>query len=351
MVDGLNIKYSVMLIPATMFFYATAIMNPVIILKCQGHLCRERMHSPFDEFDEDIDDFSSYEKWRVSNTTNLQSDGVVTLLKFSHGYVKCDSNCDDCAGWENASDTCKDYNDTEYQSLLDTLQRLSEEPDSSSFFELPSYLQPNCSCKDWCEYCDESNLVSLPGDNGKHRHTQNYWNELQKNCEKWEEQFESDKDEMCNLFSAFTVTMKLTIVGFTWLLAVLVLMMFMEYTNFHIFYKGKCKFCFRTPLFKKILFTVLLTAPVAFMMVTMAQLRYGRTEELLDEYFKLVGDTKFVYDWETRGILMFGLSMASALLSIVVMMMSGTKERHLRTVINYRRGVEYEGVDWKPHVD
>jgi len=346
MVVGLDIKYSVMLIPVTMFFYLTAIMNPIIELKCVGPNCRKRMHS---KFDKNFSRFDSYEEWR-NGSESLQSDGNVTLIRFSHGYVKCDSDCDDCEGKDGASETCTNYNDTEYQLLLDGMENLTESVIGFNH-TLPTYLEPNCNCRDWCTNCDDYDLVSLPGDeDGLHRHMQNFWNKLQTNCKAWEMEFGSSDGEMCKLFERFYFTMALTVIGFVWLGAVLVLMMFMEYTNFHIFNDGKCKCCFRTPRFKKILFTVLLTAPVSFMMYIGLKLMYvGNTEELLDKYFELVG-AEFEYDWDTRGVTMFWISMALALLSIVVMMLTGTTQRHLRTIINYRRGVEYNGVSWKPHM-
>jgi len=350
MVDGLDIKHSVMLIPLTMFFYLTAMLNPVILLKCKGPNCRVRMHSIFDDFNGTSDGFSNYSEWR-NGRANLQSDGNVTLIKFNHGYVRCDSNCDDCEGRKDADKKCKDYDDTSYQLLVGTSKNLTHFFNDTNY-SIPDFLIPECDCKDWCSGCDPD-FVALPvdEDDGLHRHAFNYWNKLLKNCEEWELEYgiRSDGGEMCDLFNAFSLTMALTVIGFIWLGAVLTLMMFMEYTNFHIFYGGKCKFCFRTPLFKKILFTVLLTAPVSFMMWTMVQLRYGDTELYLDKYFDLI-EAEFNYDWDTRGIKMFWVSIGLAILSIIVMMMSGTTQRHLRTVINYRRGVVYNGVDWKPHM-
>jgi len=342
MVVGLDIKYAVMLIPLTMFFYLTAILNPIITLRCKGVDCRPRMRS---EFDDDFDGFGNYTHWR-NGSASLQSNGNVTLIKFNHGFVKCDSKCDDCAGKDDASETCTDYNDTLYERMLDALADANE--------NLPNYLMPNCSCRDWCSGCDDSDLVSLPGDeDGKHRHMQNNWHKLQKYCEEWEQDLGSvdGESEMCNLFNTFYYTMVLTVIGFCWLGAVLALMMFMEYTNFHIFYDGKCKCCFRTPWFKKILFTVLLTAPVSFMFFVWYIIVYGDTTEvLLTKYFDLIG-AEFDYDWDTTGVLMFWISMGLAILSILVMMFSGTTHRHLRTIISYRRGVEYHGVSWKPHIN
>jgi len=347
MVLGLNIKYSVMLIPVTMFFYLTAIMNPVIILRCDGPHCRKKMRSIYDDFEDD-EKFEDYEEWR-NGTANLQANGNVTLLSFKHGYVICDSNCNDCKGKDDASEACENYNDTKYELLLEDLRDLAEEDDRIDD-HLPEFMNKNCSCRDWCANCDDTNLVALPGpDDGLPRHVNDYWNELQKNCKTWQIDFGAEDNEMCNLFDRFYRTMALTLVGFCWLLAVLFLMMFMEYTNFHIFYNGKCKFCFRTPRFKKILFTVLLIAPVSFMLIVGLELKSGDTEELLNNYFELVG-AKYQYDWDTRGVIMFWISMGLAITSILSMILTGTTERHLRTVISYKRGVVYEGVSWKPHM-
>jgi len=217
----------------------------------------------------------------------------------------------------------------------------------------PDYLNKNCSCRDWCSGCDGTNLVALPGDeDGRPRHVNGYWNRLQTHCKMWQRDgFETENNEMCDLFDRFYWTMALTVGGFVSLGAVFFLMMFMEYTNFHIFYDGKCKVCFRTPRFKKILFTVLLIAPVSFMLIVLIELQYGNnTADLLDQYFDLVG-ADFDYDWDTRGVRMFWISMGLAITSILVMIFSGTTERHLRTVISYKRGVEYEGVSWKPHMN
>jgi len=347
MVVGLDIKYAVMLIPLTMFSYLTAIMNPIIILRCTGPHCRDRMRSQFDDFSDSK--YADYSEWR-NYSNSLQADGNVTLIKFNHGYVKCDSNCDDCKDKEGASETCANYNDTEYQSLLNDIEELSEHPDIPE--HIPGYLDKNCSCRDWCSGCDDTDLVALPGDeDGRPRHVNGNWYSLKTDCKTWQrEGFGSENNEMCELFDRFVWTMALTVGGFAWLGVVLGLMLFMEYTNFHIFYNGKCKICFQTARRKKVLFTVLLIAPVSFMLIVGIQLQYGNTEELLDRYFDLVG-AEFKYDWDTRGVIMFWISMGLAMSSILVMMFSGTTQRHLRTVISYKRGVEYEGVSWKPHIN
>jgi len=351
MVAGLDIKYAVMLIPLTMFCYLTAIMNPMIILRCKGPLCRKRMRSKFDDFSDDPD-YANYEEWL--SDSSLQANGNVTLIKFNHGYVICDYNCDDCKGKEDASAACANYNDTEYQSVLKDLEDLSSEyPDDPDIPDhLPAYLNKNCSCRDWCSGCDDTNLVALPGDeDGRPRHVNGYWNKLQTHCKMWQRDgFETEDNEMCALFDRFYWTMALTVGAFVSLGAVFFLMMFMEYTNFHIFYDGKCKVCFRTPRFKKILFTFLLVAPVSFMLIVGIRLQYGNTEDLLEKYFELVG-AHFEYDWDTRGVIMFWISMGLAMTSILVMIFAGTTQRHLRTVITYKRGVEYEGVSWKPHIN
>jgi len=346
MVVGLNLKYSLMLIPATMFFYLTAILNPIIILKCDGPNCRERMRSEFDTY---FGIYTDYDHWR-NGSSSLQSDGNVTLVWFSHGHVKCDSNCTDCAWQDEVSDTCTDYNDTQYEHLKITLENLTNTINDDYNYTLPSYLEPNCHCRAWCSECDHYNLVSLPGDeDGKIRHVQNYWNKLVKYCEEWEENFGSDEGVMCHLFNTFYITQMLTITAFVWLGCVLALIMFMEYTNFHLFYGGKCKVCFISVRTKKMLFTMLLVAPLTFMMYIGMRLLHGDTELLLTKYFDLVG-AKFEYDWDTRGVKTFWVSMGLAFLSIIVMMLSGKTPRHLRIVANYRRGVEYAGVPWKPHM-
>jgi len=344
MVDGLDVKYSVMLVSVTMFTYITAMLNPYIMLKCKGDSCREKMRT---EYDDDFGDFQTYSDWRAGNIT-LQSDGNVTLMRFNHGYVKCDSSCDDCEGKENVSETCTDYNDTQFQELLQKLEDLKLTYNDSDY-TLPYWLNPNCSCKVWCSRCDAQDYVSLPGD-GKPRTMQNYWNELEKNCRDWEEELGSTDGEMCKLFRSFWVTMQLTVSGILMLGLVLMLMMFMEYTNFHIFYGGKCKFCFIPLRAKKVLFTVLLTVPVTFMLVVGVTLQYGDTNEMLDNYFKLIGaETEFDLVWKTKGVYMFWVSMGLGTLSIVVMIMSGKTTRHRRTIINYRRGVVYSDGNWKPH--
>lgn len=343
MVKGLNLKYSVMLIPATLFFYITAILNPVILLKCVGDNCREKMRS---EFDDDFGDYANYSDWRNGNAS-LQSDGNVTLMKFNHGYVKCNSDCDSCGWKDDDDDWCNDYNDTEYEELLADLANLSATVDDYNY-TLPFYLDPDCSCREWCSGCDESDLVSLPGDDGLHRHTQDWWLELHKHCEKWEAEFGSEENEMCELFHSFTLTMKLTIIAFALLAAVLALMMFMEYTNFHIFYNGKCKVCFISPNAKKALFSILLIAPVSFMVYIYMVLRFGDTEELLNKYFDLIG-AEFEYDWNTQGFRMFWISIALGCLSIVVMLFAREHQRHMRTIIGYKRGIPYEGGVWQPH--
>jgi len=344
MVQGLDVKHSVLLIPVTLFCYLTAILNPIISLECTQPNCRKAMRS---EYDDDFGDYDSYDDWR-NGTANLQSDGNVTLIKFKHGYVKCNSDCDDCEGKDDASESCDDYNDTEYELLLVDLENLAA-TETDYNYTLPSYLVPDCSCRDWCSACDGDDLVSLPGDEGYHRHMQNYWHKLEQSCEEWQIEFGTDGNEMCDLFQNFYFTMSLTLLAFGWLLGVLALLMFMEYTNFHIFYNGRCKCCFISPKVKKALFTVLLVAPVLFMLYVQLNLVLGNTTEMLDKYFDLVG-ADFEYDWITRGFVMFWISIGLGIISVVVMMLSGTTERHLRTVVNYRRGVEYEGVNWKPHL-
>jgi len=361
MVDGLDVKYSMMLVTVTMFFYITAMLNPIIKLHCDGPNCRNRMQSVFDS---DFGIYDNYANWR-NGTANLQSDGNVTLMRFHHGYVKCDHRCKDCEGVENASEMCTDYDDTEYQLLLLNLTRLNDsyskfnhthltENDetlhknwSNFSWTIPGYLVPNCECREWCKDCSDLNLVSLPGD--KYRHVQNYWNELEKDCLKREEALNSTEGVMCDMFQTFWFTMALTLTGFGWLGAVLLLMMFMEYTNFHIFYGGKLKCCFISIRVKKALFTVLLSAPVTFMLYIWIKLRHvGDTEEMLTKYFDLI-EAQFVFDWKTRGVYMFWISMALGTLSVMAMMMAGKTTRHLRTIIDYRRGVEYKDGNWKPH--
>jgi len=345
MVDGLNVKYSVMLVPVIMFIYITAMLNPIIKLECVGDSCREKMRT---EYDDDFGNYISYAQWRVGVNKTLQSHGNVTLMRFNHGYVKCDSSCNDCKGKENASETCTDYDDKKFQLLLKNLNILKEKYNDSNF-TLPYWLNPNCSCKDWCKHCDDQDYVSLPTD-GKHRTMQNYWSELETNCEQWENELGPSNGEMCKLFRSFRVTMILAVSGILMLGIVLMLMMFMEYTNFHIFYGGKCKFCFISLRAKKVLFTVLLAVPVTFMLVVGVTLAYGDTEEMLNNYFKFIGaEDQFNIVWNNRVVWMFWISMALGALSIVVMMRSGKTTRHLRTIINYRRGVVYSGGKWKPH--
>jgi len=351
MVVGLDIKYSLMLIPVTLFFYLTAMMNPIIILRCAEPNCRKRMRSVYDDFEDD-ERFDNYSHWR-NGSVSLQANGNVTLISFNHGYVKCGSSCDDCPGKDDASESCENYNDTKYELLLDDLLFYSTIDDNIPD-HIPDYLNKNCSCRDWCSNCDDTDLVALPGVPGDEdvspRHVNGLWTRLQMNCEKWQTGFGTEGNEMCDLFKRFSFTMILTVTGFAWLWAVLALMMFMEYNNFHIFYDGKCKFCFRTPCFKKILFTLLLIAPVSFMMIVGIELKFGNTEELLNNYFELIG-AEFEYDWDTRGVIMFFISMALAILSILSMIFAGKTQRHLRTVISYKRGVVYEGVNWKPHMN
>jgi len=334
----------VMLVPVTMFFYITAMLNPIIKLKCVDN-CRVQMRT---EYDDDFGPWDDYAHWRGGDNVTLQSNGNVTLMRFNHGYVKCDTSCDDCEGKENVSETCTDYNDTEFQQLLQKLEDLRETYKDSRNYTLPYWLNPNCSCKVWCSKCDDQDYVALPGD-GKPRQMQNYWNELGKHCREWEQQLNSTKGgEMCKLFDTFQMTMALTVCGILMLGLVLMLMMFMEYTNFHIFYGGRCKFCFISVRAKKVLFTVLLTVPVTFMLVVGVTLVYGNTDEMLNNYFTLIG-ANFELDWNTNGVYMFWISMALGILSILVMMISGKTTRHLRTIINYRRGVVYSDGNWKPH--
>jgi len=343
MVEGLNLKYSLMLIPVTMFIYITAISNPIIKLICKGSYCRESMHSVFDE---DFGDYDNYTMWR-NGDASLQSNGSVTLVKFNHGFVSCDSNCDDCTWQEDPPEICEDYNDTEYQLLLDDLDYLSVHENDYNY-TLPSYLVPGCKCRDWCSDCD-NDLVSLPGDeDGYHRHAHDYWHQLELRCEVWELELNSTDSEMCKLFRTFKFNMALTLSAFFWLFSVLALMMFLEYTNFHIFYDGKCKCCFISPAVKKTFFTILLILPVTFMLIVWLRLNNGDIEDMLTKYFNLIG-AEFEYDWNTRGFHLFWISIGLGILSVIVMLLSGTTQRHLRTIINYRRGVEYEGVDWKPH--
>jgi len=342
MVDGLDVKYSVMLVPVTMFFYITAMLNPIIKLICDVDNfdnCREKMRS---KWDDDFGDYADYLDWRGGNRS-LQSDGNVTLLGFTHGYVVCDS-CEDCED----NETCADYDDNEFQKLLRKLGSLDSDNDTKDDYNwsLPSWLNPNCSCKDWCANCDGQDLVSLPG-NGT-RTMNNLWYELLTQCEEWEMELGTTDGEMCKLFRSFSITMALTVGGILMLGIVWVLMMFMEYTNFHIFYGGKCKFCFISLRVKKVLFTVLLTVPVTFMLIVGVTVVYGPTEELLNNYFRLIG-AKFIYIRNTNGVIMFWISMGLGILSILVMMMSGKTTRHLRTIIHYRRGVVYSDGNWKPH--
>jgi len=335
----------VMLVPVTMFFYITAMLNPIIELECIGEdTCRDSMHS---KYDDNFAKYKNYSHWRGGNNVSLQSHGNVTLMRFNHGYVKCDSSCDDCEGKENASETCTDYNDTEFQLLLELLDELNEDENDPFNYSLPYWLRPNCSCKDWCAQCDDQDYVQLPGD-GKPRTMQNYWNELSKHCRHWEEELGSTEGEMCKLFRSFYITMVLTVIGILQLGIVLVLMMFMEYTNFHIFYGGRCKCCFISLRKKKVIYTFLLVVPVTFMLVVGVSFTYGNTDDMLKNYFDLIG-AEFHLHWNTKGVWMFWISMALGTLSIVVMMMSGKTTRHLRKIINYRRGVVYDEGNWKPH--
>merc|ERR1719233_944301 len=169
------------------------------------------MHSKFDNFTL-VEKYDSYDEWR-NGSASLQSDGNVTLLKFSHGYVKCDSNCDDCEGKDDATEKCADYNHTEYKDLLETLEFLTENVPSYNW-TLRSYLKLDCKCKDWCSDCDDKNLVSLPGDeDGNKRHMQNNWYKLKMHCKDWETRF-NNNGTMCKLFDKFSLTMNLTVIGF-----------------------------------------------------------------------------------------------------------------------------------------
>jgi len=373
MVKGLEIKYSVCLIPVTMLCWLTASLNPIIKLECIGPYCRSKMHSKFDTFIND--NYNSYDEWRISNTTNLQSDGTVTLLKLTHGFVECETNCDDCEGKKNAIKgkenykvKCEKYNDPEYKDLLVTLEKLRNlstegnvPPGLASYnWTLPSWLKLDCQCKDWCTTCDDHNMVSLPGvqyGNNTNHTIQNFWFRLEaKYCKTGK-----NNDTTCKLFSSFSKIMILTVIGFVWLGAVLVFMMFVEYINFHIFWDGKFKFCFCTARFKKLLFTVLLIVPFSFMLYIATELLWLRKmDALLNDYFENIGATFNVTHHDTYpgvnidhypGVIMFYISIGFAFLSILATMLSGTTPRHLRTIINYRRGVEYDGVSWKPHVD
>jgi len=356
MVVGLEIQYSVCLIPVTMLFYLTALLNPIIKLECTGPHCRSKMHSRFDIFTRN-DSYNSYDEWR-NGTSSLQSDGTVTLLKLTHGYVKCEENCDDCEDKETAEVKCENYNDTQYKELLATLEKLNEKLPAKYNWTLPSYLKLDCKCKDWCPECDHHNLVSLPGDKDGKLQVQTYWYQLwgdycfDTQNETWQEGSVESKnnDTMCKLFKRFFIIMTLTVIGFLWLGAVLVIMMFVEYINFHIIFDGKCKFCFCTPCFKKILFTGILTVPFLFMLYIGSELLWLRNmDDLLRDYFEIIGATFKLNYKDTPGVIMFYISMGFAFLSIVATMLSGTTQRHLRTIKNYRRGVEYEGVSWKPH--
>jgi len=344
MVQGLNLYCSMILLPFTIFVFAATMINPIVKLEClEGHgfVCKDRRLSKFDD---------NYDEWRYpdgNNMTRLQADGNLTLTRFSHGFVPCYSDqCKDCTGKKE----CADYNYTQYESLLADIEEYNANKTAEygvnitddELIELPGWMVPDCACLEFCGDCDEQHLIKLPGNMG---HVQGLWAFL--DCQEITREWMLPNEEpVCDLFNNF---FKVVTAGAMALLGIGVTFMwmcFLEYVNFHLFCSGNCKCLFISPWKKKIMFVVMLTGPL-FLLIWLLMNLYQETDRKLNAYFDAVG-VAYKYNWNTRGYIMWWICIGNVCLSILAILVAGKTERHLVTMNNYRRGIDYANGETDP---
>jgi len=316
MVDGVEVKVTSFFWPITWFVMFLALMNPLVVLECVGDHCR---HNYVSEYDGD-----NYTTW-YGNGMWLQATGNLTIQKLTHGFVNCESECNDC----EESD-CKNWNYTGMKQLDKALQK----HDTS----LPSFLTTMCYCDDFCEGNCENGLIALPGDNT----VNSKW--LKMDCKATEKSFDAKNGEICGLVDLYQWVYIVTIACLVFMVLLQLTMLALEYVNFESFLDGRCKCLFCPFWVKKSLYIFLACVCLAAQLYTFITV-YTDTENKLDAYFEII-DGEFRYDWNTRGFYLFITAIAGSCVTIFTMIffMPKVERQKKKSYRNDIHGISTESV-------
>lgn len=315
MVEGVEVKIPSFFWPITIFFMFLALMNPLVVLECEGEHCRTFYVSEYDG--------DNYTDW-VANGTWLQATGNLTFWKLTHGLVNCENKCDDCA-----EDDCVDWDYGDMKELDNALQ--------SHGASLPDFLTTMCYCADYCEGNCENGLIALPGNNTAN----SKW--INMDCNAMEASVDAVSGKICGLVDLYTWAHIVTIVCLVFMAFLQLVMLGLEYVNFDSFLDGRCRCLFCPYRVKKSLYIVLacicLTAQVFTFFIVNRD-----TEDKLNDYFEVI-DGSFTYNWNTRGYYLYLVAIILSGVTILTMVfMKEVQRQKKKSYRNDIHGISTESV-------
>jgi len=316
MVDGVEVKIPSFFWLVTLFVMFLALMNPLVVLECQGDHCRTNYVSKYDG--------ANYTTWAAGGTW-LQATGNLTLEKLTHGLVNCESECSDC----EESD-CSEWDYAGMKALDLALQDYGK--------SLPNFLTKMCYCDDFCEGNCTNGLIALPGNNTAN----SKW--LNMDCKAKEEFFDAESGKICGLVELYSWVYIVTIACLVFMLLLQLTMLALEYVNFESFLDGRCKCLFCPFWVKKSLYITLacvcLTAQLYTFLIVISE-----TDEKLDHYFEVI-DGDFKYDWNTRGYYLFITAIAGSCVTTFTMIffMPKVERQKKKSYRNDIHGISTESV-------
>jgi len=305
MVDGVEVKVPLFLWLFTVFVMFLALMNPLVKLECQGDKCKKKYVSKFDG--------KNYTDWY---DTDMQATGNLTLEKLTYGYVNCENKCDDC---NDTKKECKgwEYDGMKYfdSNLTNWSNHIMETENITLVSKLPSFLTTLCVCSDFCVDCNDG-LIALPDaqtNNAK-------WVDME--CKKMEAELNQTgsptaSGNICGLVNLYKKAYIVIITCLVFMGLLQLTMLGLEYINFDSFLDGRCSFLFCPYLYKKLLYISLACICLSLQLYTFITVR-TETDEKLDAYSTAI-KANFKYNWDTRGLYMFGIAIGGSCLTIFTM--------------------------------
>jgi len=303
MVEGVEVKVPSIFWPVTLFVMFLALMNPFVLLECDGDHCRHYYVSERD---------TEYDAWKMGW---LQASGNLTINGLTYGLVTCENKCDDCG-----EDHCKNWNYTGMKIFDDRLK------DKGT--QLPDFLTEMCFCADFCEKCDNG-LIPLPGNNTAN----SQW--IYMDCVAMEANYSATNGEICGLVELYKNAYIVSVTCLVFMTLLQITMLGLEYVNFDSFLDGRCRCLFCPFWVKKSLYILMASLCLVAQLYTFIKLD-SDTENKLKEYFKVING-EFNYNWNTRGYILFITAIVGSCITICTMLAMPKVERQKKK--SYRNDI------------
>jgi len=318
MVEGVEVKVPSFFWPVTCFVMFLALMNPFVKLECVGDHCRTNYVSKYDG--------DNYTVWWDDGAW-MQASGNLTIEDLNHGWVNCESKCDDCGEAD-----CEDWDYGGMKELDEALQQHGS--------ALPSFLTTMCYCADFCEGNCTNGLIALPGNNT----VNSKW--ISMDCKALEASFNAPSGKICGLVELYTWAYIVSVTCLVFMVLLQFTMLGLEYVNFDSFLDGRCRCLFCPYWVKKSLYITMATVCLAAQLYTFLTLT-NNTDEKLDDYFEAIdGKVVFTYDWGTRGYRLFITAIAGSCVTIctMVFVMPKVERQKKKSYRNDIHGISTESV-------